>query len=417
MILIADDENRLRQMLRRILEGQGHQIVEAENGEVAVQMFRANSPDMAILDVDMGEGMSGFDVCKVLRDDPYGASIPILFLTGMGKQEDLLQGFQQGADDYVRKPFNISELVARVNSQLARLKRQSGRFAQLGEQQFRIGNVIDGNVHRYKISSRISSGGMGVIFRGYRLSDSFQVAIKTLNSNFLEDHKDIQRFLREAEATVQIRHPHLATGIEVVRTAGHCFFVMEYIEGQSLAGIIDSQGTVPQNRALNIIIQIARGLGHMHHLGLVHRDVKPGNILVTPENRAVLVDMGLTKSTREHADLTTEGVILGTPYYLSPEQAMGETLDIRSDIYSLGATFYHAVTGTVPFRGASTIAIINARFMRDPDSPRMYVPEISDNISAIIGKMIQRSAAQRYQTPAELLTDLENAQKVLEPGQ
>lgn len=407
VILIADDEKNLRQMLRRILEAQGHHIIEAENGEEALVMFCAHGPDMAILDVNMGEGMNGFETCGRLREDPYGMSIPILFLTGMGKEEDMLQGFQQGADDYIRKPFNVTELLARVTAQLARLKRQSGRFAQLGEQQFRVGTIIQGNQDRYKISSRISCGGMGVIFRGYRLSDHLQVAIKTLNSTFLEDRKDIQRFLREAEATVRINHPNLASGLEVVRTQSHCFFVMKYVEGRSLAQLLDERDHLPQEEALKIVIQIATGLQHLHELGLVHRDVKPGNILVTEQGKAVLVDMGLTKPTRAEADLTTEGVILGTPYYLSPEQAMGENLDIRSDIYSLGATFYHAVTGTVPFRGSSTIAIINARFMRDPEMPSLYVPEIAGEISAIIAKMMYRSPVQRYQNPTELLRDLE----------
>lgn len=407
-ILIADDDESLRQMLRRILEKDGLRVVEAEDGPAALRAFFSNAPDMAILDIDMGEGMTGFDVCKALRQDPYGSSIPILFLTGMNTEKDLLHGFREGADDYIRKPFSISELLARVHAQIARLQRRP-QLAQLGDRQFNIGSVLEGEMQeKYKITSRISSGGMGVIFRGYRVSDNLQVAIKTLNSSFIGNPKDLQRFLREANATVQIRHTNVASGIEVVRTPNFCFFVMEYIQGENLSVILDSCGYLRQDRALDIVTQIARGLVYLHQLGLIHRDVKPGNILVTPGNRAVLVDLGLAKpTTREEPALTTEGVILGTPYYLSPEQAMGENLDIRSDIYSLGATFYHAVTGTVPFQGSSTLAIINARFLSNPEAPHLRVPEIAAPFSRVIGKMMERLPAQRYQTPMELLQDLE----------
>ena len=407
-ILLADDDNSLRQMLGRVLEKQGHRTLEVPNGEIAIETFRNNSVDMVILDVDMGEGLTGFEVCKKMREDPYGASIPIIFLTGMGREEDLVRGFQEGADDFIRKPFSLPEFLARVNAQIERLKRQSHRASQVGEQQFRIGSVIEGMTKdKYKITSRLSNGGMGVVFRGYRLSDNFRVAIKTINSTFLANYKDIQRFLREANATVQAHHPNLASGIEVVRTNESCFFVMEYIQGESLASMLDREGHISQAKALDIITQITRGIEYLHKLGLVHRDVKPGNILVTPTGQGVLVDMGLTKSANTQSDLTTEGVILGTPYYLSPEQAMGETLDIRSDIYSLGATFYHAVTGNVPFRGSSTIAIINARFIISPEAPHLRDPEVSPDVSKVISKMMARHLAERYQSPNELLEDLE----------
>ena len=224
-ILIADDDAALRQMVRRLLESQGHRVIEACDGEAALKVFKATAPDMAILDVNMGEGMSGFEVCKAIREDPYGVSIPIIFLTGMQNEDDLLQGFQEGADDYIRKPFSLPEFNARVNAQVARSKRQTLRITQLGDRQFKVGSEISGETgEKYCISSRLTSGGMGVIFRGYRVSDNLSVVIKTLNSRFLDNYKDIQRFLREANATIQVRHPNIAQGLEVVRSVNHCFF-------------------------------------------------------------------------------------------------------------------------------------------------------------------------------------------------
>ena len=408
-ILIVDDDDSLRQMIRKVLENMGNKVVEASNGEAALKVFKTITPDMAILDVNMGHGMNGFQVCKSIRQDPFGVSIPIIFLTGMDNEDSLLHGFQQGADDYIRKPFNLIEFSARVNAQLSRLKRQTSRISLLGERQFKIGSEIKGEgEEKYIISSRLSSGGMGVIFRGYRVSDELQVVIKTLNSNFLGNYKDIQRFLREADSTIRLRHPNIAEGLEVVRTADHCFFVMKYVEGESLASMIEQEGYIEEKRAIKIVKQVARGLSHFNKFSLVHRDIKPGNILVTPDDTAILVDLGLTKSANTHADLTTEGVILGTPYYLSPEQALGDALDIRSDIYSLGATFYHAVTGSVPFHGSSTIAIINARFIGNPESVRDRRPNISSDVSKVISKMMSRNVAERYQTPDELIDILNN---------
>ncbi|HNZ66138.1 MAG TPA: response regulator, partial [Planctomycetota bacterium] len=143
-ILIVDDEERLRKMVRRLLESQGHKVMEAATGEEAIQIFRNSTPDMAVLDVNLGPGMSGFEVCRNIRKDPYGVSIPIIFLTGEDSETDLLQGFQEGADDYIRKPFSLPEFIARVTSQLTRIKRQSTRITKMGECQFKPGTQIEG---------------------------------------------------------------------------------------------------------------------------------------------------------------------------------------------------------------------------------------------------------------------------------
>lgn len=406
-ILVVDDDENLRQMIRCLLERQGHRVIEAKDGVGAIKVFKATAPDMALLDINIGKGLNGFDVCKAIREDPYGVSIPIVFITGLSTEKDLLQGFERGADDYIRKPFNVPEFNARINAQLGRIKRQSAKITKLGDRQFKPGHIIEGDSgEKYQILSRLSSGGMGVIFRGFRLSDNLAVVIKTLNSSFLDNYKDIQRFLREADSTISLHHPNIAEGIEVVRNQDYCYFVMKFVEGESLAAILDQKQVIDQKLALHIVKQVAEGLCHFHLYSLVHRDIKPGNILVDNNRHAVLVDLGLTKAANTQPDLTTEGVILGTPYYLSPEQALGELLDIRSDIYSLGATFYHCVTGMVPFRGSSTIAIINARFLNTPESPQEVSGEIAPQISAIINKMMSRYPKDRFQSPQELLQAL-----------
>ncbi len=399
-ILVVDDEEPFRLMLRQLLERYNYRVIEAGDGNGALKVFRTTVPDMVILDMNM-PGMSGLEICKMFRQDPYGGSIPIIFLSGCGGVDDIVKGIEGGANDYIRKPFEINELLARIKMQLS--WRPAFDAKRWGNGQFRPGTVIEGDIgEQYKIESLLATGGMGVIFLGHRVSDNTKVVIKTLNSSFLNDYKDIQRFLQEANITISLKHPNIAQGLEVVRKPDYCFFVMKFVEGNSLATLLEKNGRISQDFALHIIQQIAAGISHLNSYGLVHRDIKPGNILVDESNNAVLVDLGLAKDSKQ-PDLTTEGVILGTPYYLSPEQAMGQNLDIRSDIYSLGATFYHAITGMVPFQGSTTIAIINARFLRDPVQPQDLVTEISPQISAIINKMLAHKIEDRFQSPEELL--------------
>ncbi len=414
-ILIADDEENLREMLIQILQGLGHTVIAAENGESALELFRDEGPDMVILDVNMGAGRNGFEICKIIREDPYGVSVPIIMLTGMDQNEAMVHGFQKGADDYIRKPFKIAEFRARVNAQLSKIQRQSDKIGQLSDRQFKIGTVVEGeSEERYKITSRLSSGGMGVIFRGVRLNDDTKVAIKTLNSDFLDNYKDVKRFFREAKATIQIKHPHVSTGLEIIRNNEYCLYIMEYVAGESLATILSKERFLSQEKSVKIIRQLTDGVCHFNKLGLIHRDIKPGNILVDEEGNAVLIDMGLTKMTNERSDLTTDGIILGTPYYLSPEQAMGEPLDIRSDIYSLGVTFYHLLTGSPPFRGPTTLAIINARFTTTPEVVDAIVPHISSRVSEVVEKMMAHRLEDRHQTPEELLEELIEIEKLLQ---
>lgn len=410
-ILIVDDEPGFRHMIRKFLEMEGFHVIEASDGAGAIKVFQTTTPDMVILDVHM-QGMDGFDTCRKLREDAYGASIPILFLSGMTGEEDKVRGLLEGGDDYICKPFNPKEFLARIKTNIRRIQ-NSKSFRDWLEHKFDPGSILQGsNGQQYRIESRLSSGGMGVIFYGVRISDNLPVVIKTLNSSFLDNYKDIQRFLREAQTTISLNHPNIVSGLDVVSSEKSCFFVMRFVSGKSLALILDENGRISQQLALHIAKQITRGIIHMNQHGVVHRDIKPGNILIDPNWNAVLVDLGLAKAQHNNKkpDLTTEGVILGTPYYLSPEQATGDNLDIRSDIYSLGATLYHCITGMVPFRGSTTIAIINSRFLNDPLPAQDVIPEIHPDFSRVISKMMAKSLTNRYQTPEELLVDLENLQ-------
>jgi serine/threonine-protein kinase len=261
----------------------------------------------------------------------------------------------------------------------------------------------------YRIVSEIGSGGMGTVYKARQESLDRTVAIKVLDPLLSKDRKFSSRFLREARAVAALNHENIIVGIDVGKTrAGTFFFVMEYVEGETVYEVLRRDGFVPEKRSLEICLQIAHALDHADKHRLVHRDIKPDNILITPGGVAKLCDLGLAKSTLPKARLTQAGSTHGTPHYMSPEQAKGqEDVDIRSDLYSLGATLYHMITGEVPFDGASAAVILLKHISEDVPPPRRIRPDISDETQKLLGRMMAKKRENRYQTAEELIEDLD----------
>jgi serine/threonine protein kinase len=213
---------------------------------------------------------------------------------------------------------------------------------------------------------------MGAVYRANQISLERTVAVKVLTPHLAKNENYLKRFQREARAVAKLNHPNVVSGIDVGESKGCRFFVMEYVEGPTLLQLLEKDGRLDAMSATRIILQIARALDHAHKAGLVHRDVKPANIIVTTKHNqsvAKLCDLGLAKEVTEGGADTGEGRAMGTPFYISPEQARGAAdIDIRSDIYSLGATYYHAVCGRTPFTGP-TPAVIMAKHLTEPVVP------------------------------------------------
>ncbi|MBN4049957.1 response regulator, partial [bacterium AH-315-M10] len=351
-ILIADDDENLRGLLRVLFEDSGYEIHEASSGKQALKEFERIQPDLILLDVHFGGSglMSGYDVLHEVRRDPICMDVPVILLTGYCTEEQVVRGFEAGADDYVSKPFSPRELAARVES---RIRRHSDTKARAREQtDLRPGKTVRGaQGHVYEVGPPLSRGGMGVVYRGTCLDDGKQICLKTLDGGRLRRNKDLKRFELEARVALRFDHPNLARGIDLRISPEICFLVMEYIEGETLASRVNRSGPLDTAEGISVALQICGALAHIDSHDMVHRDVKPENILLSPGGRATLVDFGLTKSTSDDsAHLTTDGIILGTPYYISPEQVKGMLqLDVRSDIYCLGASMYFALSGKKPF--------------------------------------------------------------------
>ncbi len=267
----------------------------------------------------------------------------------------------------------------------------------------------------YRIESKIGAGGMGTVYRARQESLDRTVAIKVLDPVLSRDRKFISRFLREARLVARLNHENIIVGIDVGKTrSGTYFFVMEYVEGVTVYDMLQKDGPLPERRSLEICRQIASALDHATRQSLVHRDIKPDNILITPKGVAKLCDLGLAKSTFPDHRLTQAGSTHGTPHYMSPEQARGqENLDIRSDIYSLGATLYHMLTGDVPFDGASAAVILLKHISEEAPSIRRLKPGISEASQDLIRRMMAKKPEHRHQTPEELASDID---RILEGG-
>jgi len=229
-------------------------------------------------------------------------------------------------------------------------------------------------------------------------------------SKLADNESFVQRFIREARSAARLNHPNIVQGFDVGHAAGHYYFAMEFVDGSTVKEMIKSQGRLDEKTALNIIGAVARALEHAHKHGIIHRDIKPDNIMVTREGQVKLADLGLARSSEKPDTLTIEGTALGTPYYMAPEQVRGETdIDTRADIYALGATLYHTVTGEFPYAGPNASAIM-ARHLSDPvPSAREKNPGVSRATEELIQRMMAKERDERPQDPTELLADIRDA--------
>lgn len=271
---------------------------------------------------------------------------------------------------------------------------------------------MDRTVSHYRILEKLGQGGMGVVYKARDTKLDRVVALKFLSKHLLCDEEAKIRFLHEAKAASALNHPNIATIYEINEVEGECFISMEYIEGKSLKQLI-KEGRIQSwdsSKMLDLSIQIAEGLSKAHQKGIVHRDIKSDNIMLTSENLGKIMDFGLAK-LKGVTQVTQTGTKLGTVAYMSPEQARGETLDQRTDIWSLGVVLYEMLTGQLPFGGEHDGAVIHCILNEEPKPPTGLTNEAQRGLDAIIGKSLEKDPGDRYQTMAQMLTDLKAVKK------
>jgi serine/threonine protein kinase len=261
---------------------------------------------------------------------------------------------------------------------------------------------------RYEVESRLGEGGMAKVFAGTDRLLGRKVAVKVLSSQYAQDKTFVERFRREAQAAAGLNHPNVVSVFDTGSDDGVHYIVMEHVEGRTLADIIGEEGALRPARAVEIAVDVCRALSSAHEKGMVHRDVKPGNMLLTPDGGVKVADFGIAR-VASGEPLTVTGSVMGTASYLSPEQARGGSIDARSDIYSLGCVLYEMLTGKTPFAGDSLVSIAYKHVEEEPTAPSLVNPAVPAGLSAVVTKAMAKDPADRYQSADEMAGELREA--------
>jgi CheY-like chemotaxis protein len=450
-LLVVDDNDLNREMLSRRLIKNGYQVVTAARGRDALEIIRRQEIDLVLLDIMMPE-MNGLQVLAVIRETYTMLEMPVIMVTAKGQSDDMVTALKQGANDYVSKPIDFPVVLARIQTVLAlrhnargsvgdravapppsapvvpalphgpapaplsrsnpssgshRSSRPGAREdVSRGAQELAAGQLLG----KCLLMEEIGRGSYGRVYRALHTSLKISVVVKILQAN---DHEALEAFKAEARILAQLNHPNIVRIMDFEDDAENPYVVLENVQGYSLAELIEQSGHVRLDRVLQIIFQTVAGLSAAQGIGIVHRDIKPGNILITRSGEAKVADLGLALLVNSaDRSSTADGkagsaTTVGTAAYMAPEQARDSSqVDHRADIYSLGVTFYQAVTGQLPFTGKTANSVLLKHASEAPVPPHRLVPALDPAVSRVILRMLEKDPDDRHPTYAELQADL-----------
>lgn len=366
--------------------------------------------DVLLLDYVLGNA-DGLDWLKRLRrraDCP-----PVIFLTGAGSESVAVQALKSGAFDYLRKhDLSKARLVESVRTAMdehkaAEITRKMSRTAMISDltRVEEVARLPDSDapdaqvveINGYKVIRKIGSGGMSSVYLVERMADHQEVVLKILDSKLCEDNEFLMRFIQEFGLIAKIENHHIVKIYDQGFTDRHVYIAMEYFANGDLRARI-KRGIVPAE-AIMLLTQVAQALKAIHEFGIVHRDLKPENIMFRADDSLAIVDFGIAKMISDVNSLTQTGHILGTPYYLSPEQAQGDALDGRSDLYSAGVMLFEMLTQRRPYTATTPIALVNKHI----NEPVPRLPAGLERYQELIDKLMAKSARLRFATAQQLL--------------
>ncbi len=326
-ILVVEDDLALRETLKSFLETEDFEVITADDGEKGYQLALKEKIDLVVLDVSLPT-LDGFEVCRKIR--AKGLMTPVFMLSGEKKEElDKALGLDIGADDYLLKPFGTKEFLARIKALLRRSKlkvEETGEYyartetLEIPVHTLRRGSTFAG---RYEVVEELGRGGMGRVYRVTDKKIGEDVALKILNPAVAADKKTIQRFRNELKFARKIAQRNVCRMFDLSDEGGTPFITMEYVPGEDLKGLLKKTGQLTTKKAISIAKQVCEGLAEAHRLKVVHRDLKPQNIMIDKEGNARIMDFGIARSLKMKG-ITEAGTVFGTPEYISPEQVEGK---------------------------------------------------------------------------------------------
>ncbi len=413
-ILVVDDDEDLSIMVSDKLMLERYDVEVVHNGKNAHEQLRTGNFDLLILDWDLPD-TTGVEICKQFR--AAGGIIPVLMLTGRGGVENKEEGFDAGADDYLTKPFEMKELASRVKALLRRaaVSTPPPKPAD-AEVPIHIGSMID---NKYRLDEFIGQGGMALIYKATHVAMQKPVVVKLVQAHLLEEETSMQRFKQECLLMSRINHGNVVSAFDTGLLNGkQPFLVMEYIKGETLSEIIASRAPLPMTEALEIMIQVCRGLEAAHAAGVIHRDLKPDNIVVKERSSdpswVKILDFGIAHLAENKQRLTQPDILMGSAGYISPEQLRGLDLDERVDIYALGVILFQMLTKSLPFKATNTEAFLVKQVLEQPDLLSTQRADIAAGsaIESIVSRALEKDPDQRYQTVTSLRLELEQLMKL-----
>ena len=426
-ILIVDDTPANLDLLCGMLRDRGYRVRVATSGARALAAVRAELPDLLLLDVNM-PGMSGYDVCRQIKADEALRGIPVIFISALDEVVDKVRAFEAGGVDYVTKPFQFGEVLARIdnqlriqrlqrdlehrNAELLRLNRELGAAQQRQERILSTlsdvlpGTVLDG---KFRLEEKLGSGGFGTVYRATQLNLARPVAVKVFQALAGRgDHSELERFRREGVSACRVNHPNALAIIDSgVSSAGIAYLVMELLDGRTVGKELDALGgKMPPRRMLEIVRPVCQVLAQAHAVGIVHRDVKPENVFLhnAPTGEVVKVlDFGIAKLLDDKAvtpsaltaPLTSRHMALGTPVYMAPEQMCNDPVDGSADVYSLGVMVYEMLTGVVPIEGSDFMNMAMYKMRHDAAPMRAHDPAIPPELDEVVLRALSRAPSAR----------------------
>jgi len=405
-ILLVEDDAASLEALTIFLEGENFKVTSVTDGEKGFHLALEGGYDLIILDWGL-PSMNGLEICQGLR--ARGIAVPVIMLTGRKSEVDRVLGLECGADDYIVKPFILREVLARIHAVLRRAGPGTSRGTEGpkasdptttlgGARGLTVGHVIAG---RYEILEELGRGGMGRVYRARDREILEDVALKILNPEIADDETAMERFRNELKTARRISHRNVCRVYDLTRAGGTYFLTMEYLPGEDLKRLIKDKGRLPVTAAANIGGQVADGLAEAHRAGIVHRDLKPQNIMIDREGRATILDFGIARLAQA-TGLTHSGTLVGTPHYMSPEQADGLHTDFRTDIYALGVILFEMLAGRLPFDADTAAAVLRKHRMEPAPDPRDVDPQIPDALSRTVLRCLQKVPADRFQSAEEV---------------